>query len=359
MRRAIVRLELGVVAVVGVLVRLRASTQVTRLVRALHVVIDLALVVKVLAAKLAPRVAGEAAEGLVHLPGAAAHVSFELRLGVEELLRDEHLPALEAHPAVEQLVTLAKVRLELLQRVVLLDALGVAARGGHARRALETAEVLDLATRRVVVEEHVQLLVVPQLARADAVGEGGEARLADGLGVVPHSSRREHAWALLLADDAALVVHDEAKPRHALRARVAMAARAVRHELQRLGADHAALLHRSRLLARGAGARSCGRRREKVRVHVARSLPEDDIDDARRTSQAAKWSGAKSRKYRSDRFLESQTVDFTSTARRAIDPLIFGWRDSPARFAGARAASGALTTRARDFRTTVETRPDR
>ena len=246
MLRGVVRLELVVVSEVHELVRVGAAAQVARLVRGLHVVVQRALVVEALAAAEFTRgVARERPEGLVHLPRGAVVVAVELRSGVQELLRDEHLAPLHARVAVVELVLLPEVRAELLEARVVRHALRDPAVGRHARGALQTAELLHPAPHRAVVEEDVERLVAPELAARDAPRQRLEPGLpAERLRVRPDVPRREHPRALLLADDAPPVVHDEAQARDALHARVAVPAGAARDELQRLRADHAALLHR-------------------------------------------------------------------------------------------------------------------
>ena len=167
--RGVVRLELVVVSEVHELVRVGAAAQVARLVRGLHVVVQRALVVEALAAAEFTRgVARERPEGLVHLPRGAVVVAVELRSGVQELLRDEHLAPLHARVAVVELVLLPEVRAELLEARVVRHALRDPAVGRHARGALQTAELLHPAPHRAVVEEDVERLVAPELAARDA-----------------------------------------------------------------------------------------------------------------------------------------------------------------------------------------------
>ena len=234
-RGGVVPLELVVVAIVHERLGCVPAAQVARLVRRLHVVKHRAFVVKVFAAETARGVARESAQRRVRVPRRAPLVLVQTLPRVRHLLRHENLPALQAHLAEEAVVRLAKVRLELLQRPE-------ASRRAHRTR--QPSQLLNLAAHREVVEEDVQLLVVVQLASlARAPGELRERLRTDGLGVVAHRARSEHRGALLLADDAPLVVHDEPKPRDALHARVPVPARAVRHVRQGLRADHAALLH--------------------------------------------------------------------------------------------------------------------
>ena len=206
-----VPLQLFVVAVVHVLVGVDASAHVARLVHLLHVRVQLSLVVEEFTAVLAARVAFEPAlpKRVVYVGGCAVPMLVQLCACVEHLLGEEHLPALEADLAEELAVLLAHVRLQSLDARVLRDDAGVAARVANALAADERSKRLDLAAHGVVVEEHVQLLVVMQLPSPGLLRERIEAVRADGLGVLAHVPRREHALAAHLADDAAPVVQHE------------------------------------------------------------------------------------------------------------------------------------------------------